>query len=166
VDAFYGVFAGISLGLLGLWWVAMEAVGSSWFTDRGRYVVATMVTHGFLFTGAMSLLSLATTGPVAWRLAFLLGGGAGALSCARVLRYPDPVLRTVAPLWASAGSLVLFIAIMVVAVVPSWPNSVAGRQIESILFVSILVIGVLLAWNVLTFGLTNRAASADSGDPH
>jgi hypothetical protein len=74
VTAFYGVMAGLSFTLLGLWWVACQS-RMVWLVDRVGRGMAYVVSLHFALPGGMSLLSLvAPDVPIIWRATFAVAG--------------------------------------------------------------------------------------------
>jgi len=77
LGVFYGILAGLSFTLLGLWWVACQS-HPDWLSERAGRRMAYVVSLHFVLPGAMSLLSLvAPDVPGIWRATFAVAGGLG-----------------------------------------------------------------------------------------
>jgi uncharacterized membrane protein len=160
VTAFYGVLAGLSFTLLGLWWVACQS-RMAWLFDRVGRGMAYVVSLHFALPGAMSLLSLvAPDVPFLWRVTFAVSGIFGLMGTALMIatvrrRATDPGLVLLlqwigAPLYA------------IVATVAISPELVAGLgiglaplQVEGITLVLLVLLGTQSAW-LVTFAEPER----------
>ena len=159
VNAFYGVLAGLSFTLLGLWWVACQS-RMAWLIDRVGLGMAYVVSLHFVLPGAMSLLSLvAPDVPLMWRITFATAGLTGMIGSALVI-------ATVRRRASDAGVVVLlqwiaipvYAVIALVAIVPTLVASLglAPLQVEGIALVALILLGTQSAW-LVTFARPRQA---------
>jgi hypothetical protein len=158
VNAFYGILAGLSFTLLGLWWVACQA-RMSWLLDRVGRGMAYAVSLHFVLPGAMSLLSLvAPDVPVLWRAAFATAGGSGLIGSGLLAitmrrRSPDIALLRLLQ-WIT---LPLYAVVTLVALAPGIVGGIGigltPLQIEAMTLVLVILLGTQIAW-VVTFANT------------
>ena len=164
LSAFYGIMAGLSFTLLGLWWVACQA-RKAWLADRGGRAMAYVVSLHFVLPGAMSLLSLvAPDVPAMWRVTFTTAGGLGIIATLLVMatmrRHAPSDIGIVRLLqWVA---LPLYAAVTAVAAVPSLVGGIglAPIQVEAILLVILVLLGTQSAW-LVTFAREDEDARAD-----
>lgn len=161
VNAFYGVLAGLSFTLLGLWWVACQS-RMAWLHDRVGVAMAYVVSLHFALPGAMSLLSLiAPDAPILWRVTFGISGVFGlvgtALLVATIRRRPAAAGLAVGLQWVAAP---LYAIVTLVAIAP---ELVAGTgigltalQVEGITLVLLILLGTQSAW-LVTFAEPHRS---------
>ena len=161
LTAFYGILAGLSFTLLGLWWLACQA-RAEWVSDRLGRGMAYVVSLQFVLPGAMSLLSLvAPDVPALWRITFTVAGALGFVGTLLVLttvrrRAPGSIGAIVLLQWVA---LPLYGLVTLVAAVPSLVEAtgLAPIQVEGILLVLLVLLGTQSAW-LVAFG-----RSADEG---
>ncbi len=157
LNAFYGVMAGISFTLLGLWWVACQT-RMGWLVDRVGRGMGYVVSLHFVLPGAMSLLSLiAPDSPVLWRLSFATAGvagliGSGLLAATLRRRSSDAALAALLQ-WLAVP---LYAIVTVVALNPQLVSGIGltGLQAEGIALVLLLMLGTQSAW-LVTFAPTD-----------
>ena len=159
LTGFYGILAGLSFTLLGLWWVTCQA-RMSWLLDRVGRGMAYVVSLHFALPGAMSLLSLiAPDVPLLWRVTFVTAGLSGAVGTALITatmrrRTSDAGLLA-AMQWIA---LPLYAAVAVVALAPDLVRGVgiglSALQVEAFMLVLLILLGTQSAW-VVTFATTN-----------
>jgi hypothetical protein len=153
VNAFYGILAGLSFTLLGLWWVACQGQ-MTWIADRVGRGMAYVVSLHFVLPGAMSLLSLvAPDQPILWRVAFATAGvsgliGTGLMALTMRRRAPGTALLRIIQ-WIA---LPMYAVVMLVALAP---DALAGLglglaplQVEALTLVLLLLLGTQSAWLV------------------
>jgi len=157
VNAFYGVLAGLSFTLLGLWWVACQS-RMAWLVDRVGRGMAYVVSLHFALPGAMSLMSLvAPDQPALWRVTFATAGVAGlvgtGLVVATMRRHSADLGLARVLQWVA---LPLYALVSVVAITPGIVDGtgLTPLQVEGISLVILLLLGTQSAW-LVTF------ASAD-----
>ena len=164
LSVFYGIMAGLSFTLLGLWWVACQA-RKAWLADRGGRAMAYVVSLHFVLPGAMSLLSLvAPDVPAMWRVTFTTAGGLGVIATLLIIatmrRYASSDIGIVRVLqWVA---LPLYAAVTAVAAVPGLVGGIglAPIQVEAILLVILVLLGTQSAW-LVTFAREDADARAD-----
>jgi hypothetical protein len=150
-NAFYGILAGLSFTLLGLWWVACQS-RMAWLVDRGGRGMAYVVSLHFALPGAMSLLSLvAPDVPILWRVTFATAGGAGLIGTLLMI-------RTMARRANDAGlvfglqwiAVPLYALVTVVAISPELVGGIglSPLQVEGITLVVLVMLGTQSAWLV------------------
>ncbi len=152
LGAFYGIMAGLSFTLLGLWWVACQA-RREWVSDRLGRGMAYVVSLHFILPGAMSLLSLvAPDVPAVWRISFTVAGALGVLGTLLVIaemrrRASGDVGVIVLLQWVA---LPLYAVVTVVAAMPELVGGIglAPIQVEAILLVILVLLGTQSAWLV------------------
>ena len=156
VNAFYGVLAGLSFTLLGLWWVACQS-RMNWLVDRVGRGMAYVVSLHFALPGAMSLLSLvAPDQPALWRITFATAGVAGlvgtALVVATMRRRSDDARLAKMLQWVA---LPVYALVTLVAIVPGIATGIGitPLQVEGIALVILIVLGTQSAW-LVTFAST------------
>ena len=151
VNAFYGVLAGLSFTLLGLWWVACQA-RMSWMIDRVGRGMAYVVSLHFALPGAMSLLSLvAPDVPILWRVTFATAGGVGLIGTLLMI-------RTMGRRSADTGlvfglqwiAVPLYALVTIVAISPELVGGIGltPLQVEGITLVILIMLGTQSAWLV------------------
>jgi hypothetical protein len=153
VTAFYGVMAGLSFTLLGLWWVACQS-RMAWIKDRVGRGMAYVVSLHFALPGAMSLLSLvAPDVPVLWRVTFAAAGAAGLIGTLLMIatmgrRASDAGLVLLLQ-WVGVP---LYAIVTVVAIRPELIGGIGLKplQVEGIALVILVMLGTQSAW-LLTF---------------
>jgi hypothetical protein len=160
VNAFYGILAGLSFTLLGLWWVACQS-RMSWLVDRVGRGMAYAVSLHFVLPGAMSLLSLvAPDVPAMWRVTFTTAGlsglvGTGFMAITMQRRSPETRLLRLLQ-WVA---LPLYAVVTLVAVAPNVLGGLgmdlSPLQVEALILVLLILLGTQTAW-LVTF-----ATSAD-----
>jgi hypothetical protein len=165
VGVFYGIMAGLSFTLLGLWWVACQA-RREWLDERTGRGMAYVVSLHFVLPGAMSLLSLiAPDVPAMWRITFATAGALGLLGTA----------FTIATMRRHAGSDVgvlrvlqwvatpLYAGVTVVAVMPQLVGGIglAPIQVEAVLLVVLVLLGTQTAW-LVTFAREDEGPRASN----
>jgi len=157
VNAFYGVLAGLSFTLLGLWWVACQA-RMTWLIDRVGRGMAFVVSLHFALPGAMSLLSLvAPDVPVLWRVTFATAGVAGLIGSlllvATMGRRASDVALVFLLQWVAVP---LYAVVTMVAVNPDLASGIglAPLQVEGITLVVLILLGTQSAW-LVTFARTD-----------
>jgi hypothetical protein len=152
--AFYGILAGLSFTLLGLWWVACQAHREWATTGVGRRMAYVVSLH-FVLPGAMSLLSLvAPDVPAIWRVTFTVAGALGLIGTLLIIA----TMRRNARADAGLIGLLQWVAVPVYAAitaVAAFPQLVDGLglapiQVEAILLVLLVLLGTQTAW-VVTF---------------
>lgn len=160
VNAFYGVLAGLSFTLLGLWWVACQS-RMNWLVDRVGRGMAYVVSLHFALPGAMSLLSLvAPDQPALWRITFATAGVAGmagtGLVVATMRRRSDDARLAAILQWVA---LPVYAIITLVALAPGIAAGIGltPLQAEGIALVVLILLGTQSAW-LVTF-----ASTPDSG---
>ena len=152
VTAFYGILAGLSFTLLGLWWVACLA-RREWVTDRLGRGMSYVVSMHFVLPGAMSLLALVAPDlPAMWRVTFSISGALGVLGTILIL------VQTRRRASRDAGVLVtlqwvaipLYALVTVVAAVPQLVGGIGLTpiQVEATLLVILILLGTQSAWLV------------------
>lgn len=152
--AFYGILAGLSFTLLGLWWVACQA-HREWTTTRVGRGMAYVVSLHFVLPGAMSLLSLvAPEVPAIWRVTFTIAGALGLLGTVLIIATMRRTARAESGLigllqWVAVP---VYAAITLVAAFPQLVSALdlAPIQLEAILLVLLVLLGTQTAW-VVTF---------------
>jgi hypothetical protein len=164
LSVFYGIMAGLSFTLLGLWWVACQA-RKAWLADRGGRAMAYVVSLHFVLPGAMSLLSLvAPDVPAMWRVTFTTAGGLGVIATLLIIatmrRHASSDIAIVRVLqWVA---LPLYAAVTAVAAFPALVGGIglAPIQVEAILLVMLVLLGTQSAW-LVTFAREDEGARAD-----
>lgn len=161
VNAFYGVLAGLSFTLLGLWWVACQA-RMTWLMDRAGRGMAYVVSLHFVLPGAMSLLSLvAPDVPILWRVTFATAGvagliGTGLMAATMRRRTSDTGLLFVLQ-WIAVP---LYALVTIVAITPELVGSIGigitPLQVEGIALVFLILLGTQSAW-LVTFAVSSDA---------
>jgi hypothetical protein len=152
LSVFYGIMAGLSFTLLGLWWVASQG-RKAWLSDRGGRAMAYVVSLHFVLPGAMSLLSLVAPDlPAMWRVTFTTAGALGVLGTVLIIRsvrrHAASEIGLVQLLqWVA---LPLYAAVTAVAADPDLVGFIglAPIQVEAILLVILVLLGTQSAWLV------------------
>jgi len=153
VNAFYGVLAGLSFTLLGLWWVACQS-RMAWLVDNVGRGMAYVVSLHFALPGAMSLLSLvAPDVPALWRITFATAGAAGligsGLMAATMRRRSADVGLAALLQWIA---MPLYAVVTIVAITPTLVGGLglglSPLQVEGIALVLLLLLGTQSAWLV------------------
>ena len=159
VNAFYGVLAGLSFTLLGLWWVACQS-RMNWLVDRVGRGMAYVVSLHFVLPGAMSLLSLvAPDQPALWRITFATAGVAGLLGSgllvATMRRRSEDVAWALLLQWVA---LPVYAVVTLVAVMPGIASGfgLTPLQIEGLALVVLILLGTQSAW-LVTFASSSGA---------
>lgn len=148
LTGFYATVSGVGFTLLGLWWIVVDK-HPEWFERRDTARMAYVVSLQFIIPATASLLSLVAADlPGLWRTVFtLLGlvGIAGAVLVARVTR-GHPGVSAVALL----SALPVYVAMVVVAVLPPLDVGLTPLQLEallvSLMLVLVLVLGLHAVW--------------------
>ena len=156
VNAFYGVLAGLSFTLLGLWWVACQS-RMNWLVDRVGRGMAYVVSLHFALPGAMSLLSLvAPDQPALWRITFASAGLAGLIGSTLLVttmrrRSSDAGLVTVLQ-WVAVP---VYAVVTIVAILPTLAGilGLSPLQVEGIALTILILLGTQSAW-LVTFAST------------
>ena len=165
LSAFYGILAGLSFTLLGLWWVACLA-RRDWVTDRLGRGMAYVVSLHFILPGAMSLLSLiAPEVPALWRVTFTISGALGVVGTILVIgamrrRASGDIGLIVLLQWVA---LPLYAGVTVVAAAPQLLGGIglAPIQVEAILLVVLVLLGTQSAWLVAFARADDGAMTSD-----
>jgi len=152
--AFYGILAGLSFTLLGLWWVACQAHREWTTTGVGRGMAYVVSLH-FVLPGAMSLLSLvAPDVPAIWRITFTVAGALGLIGTVLIIA----TMRRTARAESGLIGLLQWVAVpayAAITLIAAFPQLVSGLdlapiQLEAILLVLLVLLGTQTAW-VVTF---------------
>jgi hypothetical protein len=158
VNTFYGVLAGVSFTLLGLWWVACQA-RMGWLVDRVGRGMGYVVSMHFVIPGGISLISLvAPEAPILWRVTFAASGIAGivgsGLSAATMRRRSADVAVAVVLQWLAVP---LYAVVTVIALNPQLVGGLGltGLQAEGIALVLLIMLGTQSAW-LVTFAPTGE----------
>jgi hypothetical protein len=154
VVAFYGIMAGLSFTLLGLWWVACLS-RREWVTGRLGRGMAYVVSMHFVLPGAMSLLALvAPELPAMWRITFTTAGVLGVMGTLLIVaqvrrRAIRDVGVVVALQWVALPLYTLVAAVAALPEIVGWIG-LTPIQVEATLLVILIVLGTQSAW-LLTF---------------
>ncbi len=155
LTAFYGITAGLSFTLLGLWWVACQS-RSEWLRHPASRRMAYVVSLHFLLPGAMSLLAIvAPDVSLMWRITFFTAGALGLIGslmqAATIRRHMGEARRVALIQWVGVPlyGLVCFVALMP-DFVRNLDLGLAPIQIEAIAVVLLVLLGAQSAW-ILTF---------------
>jgi len=144
LTGFYATVSGVGFTLLGLWWIVVDK-HPEWFERRDTAQMAYVISLQFIIPATASLLSLvAADVPLLWRTVFtVLGlvGIVGAVLVARVVR-GTPGVSAVALL----SALPVYVAMVVVAVLPPIDIGVTPLQVEAMLVALMLVLGLHAVW--------------------
>ena len=150
METFYATAAGLSFGLLGLWWVVVQFKYDAWLTDPARRRMAYDISLYFLLPGIMSLASLLATRELyLWRIGFGAAAVLGIVETAMLL----PALNSSKDrfgLISSVITLVIYALVLVVAFAPTLPSdlglNLTALEAEGILLTLLLFLGVNLVW--------------------
>jgi hypothetical protein len=144
LTAFYATVSGVGFTLLGLWWIVVDK-HPEWFERRDTALMAYVISLQFIIPATASLLSLvAAELPGLWRTVFaVLGlvGIAGAVLVARVVRGTPGVSAA-----ALLSALPVYVAMVIVAVLPPLDLGLTPLQLEALLVALMLVLGLHAVW--------------------
>lgn len=163
VQSFYGTMAGVSLALLGLWWVVLQ-LRTTWRRLPSRRALAYAVTLQFVLPGAMSILSMvAPDQSLIWRSTFAASGITGViatLTLIRVLREDHVTPRVIGYFqWLALPAYLLVILDAVLPLQGSLPLGLSPIQLEGIALTIIVFLGMLSATVLLVeLGLSDEDA--------
>src|SRR5215467_7887753 len=118
LTAFFGVIPVVDFALLGLWWVAVQERAD--LRRPGTRRMSYLVSLQFTIPGTAALLALVDPQvTLVWRIAFGVAGVTGVVALLSMI----PELRSVGARTAARfmrfGALPLYVAIAIVAVIPS-----------------------------------------------
>jgi hypothetical protein len=149
IDNYYRSVAGISLTLMGLWWVVVNARYKEGEGDPRRRRHAYGIVLFFLLPGLMSLISSINSDlSTLWRLAFGICGAVGIAEF--VLFLLAEGTPTVAATALRLSGMVVYALIVVFAVRPQLADNLGlgldPRETEAVLLGLLLLVGANLAW--------------------
>jgi phosphatidylserine synthase len=155
---FYGAFGPVALTVFGLWLVVVQTRYDDWSRSVAQRRRAYAVSLHFAIPGLMSLLALVDANDqTLWRIAF----GVAAFFGATILGYlelsPLPTPRTVPWRLQAWLSILMYVAVFVIAVAPDSVKSVAAPlRIEAILLALIVFLGLNVAWALMFEGAAEK----------
>jgi hypothetical protein len=152
---FYATTSAVSFTLLGFWWVVVQFRHDDMTLDRGRRLLAFVVSLHFILPGLMSLGALLTgDAPLIWRLTFGTAGIAGMIAVVlawRWVREPTGAIAAIGRFeWLA---LPLYLVLTIVAFAPDLVRTTLGLQplqVEGAIMTLLVFLGIMFAWALFT----------------
>jgi hypothetical protein len=152
---FYSTTSAVSFTLLGFWWVVVQFRHGDMTLDRGRRLLAFVVSLHFILPGLMSLGALLTgDAPLIWRLTFGTAGIAGMIAvvlASRWVREPTGAIAAIGRFeWIAFP---LYLVLTIVAFSPDIVRGTFGLQplqVEGAIMTFLVFLGIIFAWALFT----------------
>jgi hypothetical protein len=152
---FYATTSAVSFTLLGFWWVVVQFRHDDMTLDRGRRLLAFVVSLHFILPGLMSLGALLTANaPLIWRLTFGTAGIAGIVAvviASRWIKEPTGAIAAIGRFeWLA---LPLYALLTLVAFSPESVRQafqLEPLQVEGAIMTLLVFLGILFAWALFT----------------
>lgn len=152
---FYATTSAVSFTLLGFWWVVVQFRHDDMTLDRGRRLLAFVVSLHFILPGLMSLGALLTgDAPLIWRLTFGAAGIAGMVAvvlASQWVKEPTGAIATIGRFeWLA---LPLYLVLTIVAFSPDLVRDTFGLQplqVEGAIMTLLVFLGIIFAWALFT----------------
>jgi hypothetical protein len=152
---FYSTTSAVSFTLLGFWWVVVQFRHDDMTLDRGRRLLAFVVSLHFILPGLMSLGALLTANaPLIWRLTFGTAGIAGIIAvivASRWVKQPTGAIATIGRFeWIAVP---LYLVLTIVAFDPDLIRTnfqLEPLQVEGAIMTLLVFLGILFAWALFT----------------
>ncbi|MGH3164287.1 MAG: hypothetical protein ACRDN0_00130 [Trebonia sp.] len=150
-SAFFGVVSTVDLGLLGLWWVSVQARTDLRRRESGSGRMSYLVSLQFVVPGTAALLAqVAPQLGAVWRVSFALAGLCGVASI--LLLVPELISsgeRSV-PRFLRFGVLPVYAIIVLIAVIPgilpAGGSTLSALQVEGLFFCIMTFLSAQTAW--------------------
>lgn len=148
VTTFYALFSATCFTLVGLWW-GVTTRETSWVSDPARRRAIGGVYLAFLLPALMGLFAQVggVEQPMVWRVSFVVIAVVGCTTTLRLLASDSEPARMA----IRAGSAVVYVLIVLVAVFPGLAEPLGLRpiQVAALLLVLLVALGHALVWHWL-----------------